>query len=219
MTSLKLTDKRPATCVMDLKSIRLREETSAPEIVEISEKDGFFLNTAFTSDFRIRKPIYEMMKKAQSALPEGCYFMIYEAYRPLKRQIDLWNRATVFLKSEYPDASESYLRDLTETFVADPFNGIGSGHQAACAMDITLCDKDGNEYPMGTKCQEIQENTPTMSQGISPEVRKNRNTLLKALEGTGLINYPEEWWHYSYGDHSWAILKGEKEAIYGPLNI
>lgn len=30
----------------------------------------------------------------------------------------------------------------------------------------------------------------------------------------GFINYPEEWWHFDYGNQFWAKLAGKK-AIYG----
>lgn len=218
MTSAKR-NEQPKTHVMDYTGIQLRKNAPKTEIVEISEKDGFILNTAFTQDFRILKPVYEMLKKSHAALPDGCRLMVYEAYRPLKRQIELWNMVTKIFTEKFPNASETELYNMCETYVSNPYNGIGSGHQAACAVDVALCDKDGNPLDMGTKCQEIHPDTPTMSPGVSPEARRNRDTLLKAMEGTGFLNYPEEWWHYSYGDYAWAVLRQEKEALFGPLDI
>lgn len=204
---------------IDLKSIRLKENGEKPEVVTISEKDGFFLNTSFSNDFRIRKSVYDKLKQAQEKLPAGYFFEIYEAYRPLKRQVDLWNMAQSILREKHPEANDQELYALTDTFVADPHNGIGSGHQACCAVDISLCDAHQKGYDMGTKCQEISPLAPTLAQGISEEARKNRTILVDALESTGMINYPEEWWHFSYGDHQWAFLKGLEEAVYGPIDI
>ncbi|PZS06630.1 MAG: hypothetical protein DLM55_12605 [Acidimicrobiales bacterium] len=31
------------------------------------------------------------------------------------------------------------------------------------------------------------------------------------------INYPTEWWHWSFGDRYWALLTGASVAIYGPV--
>ncbi len=205
--------------LIDFSSIRLAGNDLNPEIVTISRDDGFFLNTRFTSDFRIRKSIYDMMRKAQSALPENHYFMIYEAYRPLARQVELWNRVTALLKEKYPEAAAQEIRNLTETFVADPYNGIGSGHQACCAIDVSLCDHDGREYDMGTQCQEVNELSRTFCDGLPATARRHREILVGALEGAGLINYPPEWWHFSYGDHQWAHLAGKAEAFFGPLDI
>lgn len=210
----------PEVELIDFSQIKLLEEPNAkPEVIKISEDDGFFLNDTFSSDFRIRKTIYDMMKAAQKHLPENYYFMVYEAYRPLARQVELWNMATEHLKQKYPALEGQKLRDLTETFVADPYNGIGSGHQACCAIDISLCDKNGIEYDMGSGCQEICEQANTLSKNISAEGTKNRKILVGALEKEGFINYASEWWHYSYGDHQWAYLVGESEAEFGPIDI
>ncbi|QQG35538.1 MAG: D-alanyl-D-alanine carboxypeptidase family protein [Micavibrio aeruginosavorus] len=205
--------------LIDFDSVKLVEGRYPLEIVEIRESDGFFLNRQFTSDFRIRKTIYEMMQAAQKKLPDNYYFMVYEAYRPLARQIALWNMATDYINKEYPDATPQQKRDMAETFVADPYNGIGSGHQACCAIDISLCDKSGKEYDMGTACQEISPLSNTYAEGLGSEAIKNRKILIEALEGEGFINYSSEWWHFSYGDHQWAYLKGVGEAFFGPIDI
>ena len=205
--------------LIDFDSIELNEKEKPPEITTISEKDGFFLNAEFSDDFRIRSSIYGLMKEAQKDLPENHHFMIYEAYRPLARQKKLWDMAMDHVKANYPNADKQQLRDMAETFVADPYNGIGSGHQAGCAIDIAICDKDGHPYDMGSKCQEITPLAYTASNDISAEARKNRNILVGALEKTGFVNYPAEWWHFSYGDHQWAHLVGKKHAFFGPIDI
>jgi hypothetical protein len=38
--------------------------------------------------------------------------------------------------------------------------------------------------------------------------------LLESMESTGFVNYPSEWWHFSYGDRYGAQDKGEPAAIY-----
>jgi D-alanyl-D-alanine dipeptidase len=37
------------------------------------------------------------------------------------------------------------------------------------------------------------------------------------LSAQGLVNYPTEWWHWSYGDRYWALLTGAAHATYGPI--
>ncbi len=210
----------PEVELIDFSKIDLLEATGAkPEVVKISEDDGFFLNDRFSNDFRIRKSVYDMMKAAQKHLPEGFHFMIYEAYRPLARQVELWGMAEAYIKEKYPALTGQKLHDLMETFVADPYNGIGSGHQACCAIDISLCDADGKEYDMGSGCQEICEEANTLSPNISDAAKRHRQILVGALEKEGFINYGSEWWHYSYGDHQWAYLVGETEALFGPIDI
>ena len=48
-------------------------------------------------------------------------------------------------------------------------------------------------------------------------VRANRELLAQVLRGAGLVNYPTEWWHWSYGDRYWALMTGATAAVYGPV--
>src|SRR6266702_1595652 len=47
--------------------------------------------------------------------------------------------------------------------------------------------------------------------------RANRELLARVLRGAGLVNYPTEWWHWSYGDRYWALMTGAAAAVYGPV--
>ena len=202
----------------DLKKIKV-VGTDTHDIVYIEEKDGFFLNRIFSKDFRIRREVYDLLKEAQRNIPSHLSFMVYEAYRPLQRQIEMWKKIEEGMRNENPQASEAEIKALTETFIANPYDGIGSGHQACCAIDISLCDKDGNELDMGTRCQEMVPQSVTSHPDISPKAKENRKILFESLENAGFANYPAEWWHYSYGDHQWAFLKGRSEAFFGPIDI
>ena len=41
--------------------------------------------------------------------------------------------------------------------------------------------------------------------------------LADALGGAGFVNYPTEWWHWSFGDRYWAYLTGRHAARYGAV--
>ena len=211
------TDDLSDGMIIDFDAITLNEREDSVQMTEFTADDGIFLNTQFTQDFRIRQTIFDMVKKAQSHLPEGYNFVIYEAYRPRARQIELWNKAQKLLGEKYPDLSQEKLDTLAETYVANPYNGIGSGHQSGSAIDISLCNDDGVDFDMGTKCQEVNDYTGTNAPGLSDKAVKNRTILKDALENVGFINYPAEWWHFSYGDMLWAHLTKNDTAFHGPL--
>jgi D-alanyl-D-alanine dipeptidase len=59
----------------------------------------------------------------------------------------------------------------------------------------------------------------TAAPGISPEARRHREILATALRSAGLVNYPTEWWHWSYGDRYWAMTTGAPTALYGPAKF
>jgi hypothetical protein len=54
--------------------------------------------------------------------------------------------------------------------------------------------------------------------GIGPDARAHRELLREVLQAEGLVNYPTEWWHWSYGDRYWAWVTGAAHATYGPIN-
>lgn len=204
---------------MDLKSIALIPEKSPPAIVEVCEEDGFFINMKRNDDFRIRAEVYDRLKKAQAELPPGYRFMIFETYRAFSTQEKLWENTNKQMRERYPDLDDESIFRLCENFTANPYDGIGSGHMCAAAVDITLCDAQGKEFFMGTAMHEKSEKTKTDAPGLAPEEKKLRQILKDALENQGLINYPAEWWHFSYGDHQWAFLTGKTQALYGPIDI
>lgn len=213
------TEPEIETLLIDFSSIRQIGDDSKPEIVTIAETDGFFLNRSVADDFRIRKDVYGMLCAARRMLPANHHFVIFEAYRPLARQVMLWNKVAALVREKYPDATPEEARAINETYTADPFNGIGSGHQACCAIDVSLCDDLGRAYDMGTEIHEFNPLTKTTATGITAEQAAKRRILVDALEGAGLVNYPAEWWHFSYGDHQWAYLVGKTECPYGPIDI
>ncbi|MCP3673877.1 MAG: M15 family metallopeptidase, partial [Gammaproteobacteria bacterium] len=53
---------------------------------------------------------------------------------------------------------------------------------------------------------------------ISDQARTNRKILFHCMEEAGFVNYPFEWWHWSFGDKYWAAVKGAPHAIYGAIN-
>lgn len=57
----------------------------------------------------------------------------------------------------------------------------------------------------------------TNSKEISAVAQRNRQIMTKALLATGFINYPTEYWHWSYGDRYWAFHTKAPYAIYNTI--
>lgn len=184
----------------------------------IDEKDGIYFNSKYTSERRIRTYIYNLLKKAQKNLPEGYCFCLYEAYRPKSAQIILWNGVVAQKKQEFPDLdinSEEFIK-ICNTYAANPYRQ-GSGHQSGGAIDVTLVNLNGIEFDMGGKVRGFGNEAEFDAAEISESAKTNRLILRTALEKVGLINYPSEWWHYSFGDRLWAKLTGSKLAIFANI--
>ena len=193
-------------------------ETQFPvQLVDFQAGPRLFLNHRHTDIIQIRAVIAHKIDQALEILPSDLGFMIFESYRPRSRQLMLWDKHKAQFQIENPGISEADLVILTEKFVSNPHK-FGSGHQAAVAIDITLCGLDGTELDMGTAMHEFNAKTETAYPGLSPDIAANRYLLKNTLEQVGLINYPPEWWHYSYGDRLWAEVTKRDFAFFAPID-
>jgi D-alanyl-D-alanine dipeptidase len=59
--------------------------------------------------------------------------------------------------------------------------------------------------------------SPTQTDSISRSAQKNREIMSEALLEVGFVNYPTEYWHWSYGDRYWAFQTNQRYAIYGTI--
>ena len=189
-----------------------------PLLTKIKETDGIFFSSCFTEERRIRKYIYQMLLNAKQFLPTGYYFKIYEAYRPLLAQKKLWDEVVEKQKKENPHLNPESAAFIAkcDVFCANPYRQ-GSGHQSGAAIDVTLCDENGNDYDMGGLVRGFSEESD-FDYPVDLIARQNRDILRTALHKAGFKNYPAEWWHYSFGDRLWAKLTGSKIAIFGRLD-
>lgn len=168
----------------------------------------------------LREGVAERVLKAQQALPAGLRFLVVEGYRPLELQVRYFTEYSDKLRSGNPTWSEAHLRTQTSRSLSPPEIGP---HVAGAAIDLTLCAPDGTELDMGTAVNAGPEESDLAcysdAVAISARARLNRRTLREALENAGLVNYPTEWWHWSYGDRYWAQATGNPHAIYGPQQL
>ncbi|MBP5344439.1 MAG: D-alanyl-D-alanine carboxypeptidase family protein [Alphaproteobacteria bacterium] len=187
------------------------------ELVDLRQVPGLFFDKSFGHrPVLIRSGVAERLKQAQTLLPSGLHFKILSAYRSMKEQQELYDFHYQQMKTSYPRASATDWERMTKAICAKPGNNAGSGHQTGGAIDITLCDELGNELDMGTKYLEMCSKTPTASKEISEPSRNNRKILKSVLHAVGMQNYPNEWWHFCYGDRMWAMYQHQKYALYGP---
>ncbi|MGW0823638.1 hypothetical protein [Streptomyces sp. NPDC002845] len=93
-----------------------------------------------------------------------------------------------------------------------------AGHETGAAADLTLCTMDGVELWLGPEGPHTAV-APSRAAcpPLDPVAVEHRRSLGDALSFAGLTNYPDVWWHWSYGDRYWAHLYGSDHARYGPL--
>ena len=167
----------------------------------------------------VRSGLASRLELAATLLPAGHRLAVIEGHRSIADQLDIIADYASQVARSHPASTAAERERLVSRFVA-PLEV--APHVAGAAVDVTLIGPDGEELDMGTPV----DATPEQSGGrcyfaaeVNPSARRNRNVLAAALGEAGLVNYPTEWWHWSYGDRYWALMTGAKEAIYAPVEL
>lgn len=196
--------------------IKVTERENPVDMVTFVETDRLFLNPLETTDWRIRRIIHDKVMACSEALPDGLCLMIFDAFRPRERQWELWHPVVAKITQNNPDWTKAQVYTEASRWVAPP-DGLGSGHQAGAAVDVKLARPDRTELDFGGAMKGLTGIAPT-DWPVSPEIRKNRDMLVAAMHAVGMINYPDEWWHFSYGDRLWAEVTNQNEAFFAPID-
>lgn len=194
------------------------------ELIDTRQLEG--IEVAPTDDPRnpahsfLRRSVAELLLQAQSALPPGLRILLAEGYRPYDLQEFYFSRR----KRRLMDA------DLTlsdEDAFLKASEGVSppevAPHVSGAAVDLTLVDERGQALDMGTPINASPEESEGAcyfdAENITAKARRNRDILAAGLSGAGLVNYPTEWWHWSYGDRYWALMTERRHAIFGPMHM
>ncbi|MFJ6894652.1 M15 family metallopeptidase [Streptomyces hokutonensis] len=169
------------------------------------------------AELLLRRGVLDRILKAEALLPDGLRLLFVEGYRPPVLQRRYFEGYGDVLRAANPDWSADRIRTAASRYVSPPEI---APHTAGAAVDLTLADADGRELDLGTPMNANPEQSDgacyTDAGNITAEARASRAVLGTALGAAGLVNYPTEWWHWSYGDRYWALATGAPAALYGP---
>ncbi|MEV4760781.1 M15 family metallopeptidase [Micromonospora sp. NPDC049559] len=167
---------------------------------------------------RVRRGLAERLLAAQRLLPAGLRLLVIEGYRPYDAQLAIFTGYRDELRRLHPSWSAARLHRETSKFVS-PVEV--APHSTGGAVDLTLCTEDGVELDLGTVVDATPEASGnacfTAAANIPAAARRNRRIMGAALGAAGLVNYPTEWWHWSYGERYWALVTAAPRTRYGPL--
>ncbi len=204
----------PAFVINDVKV----KENNEP-LVDIKKSDcTLFFGDKLKNEKSVflRESVANKINSVARSLPQDIYLIIYDAYRSWQKQTELWNKKYEYFKNAYPDETPEQIANRTKAVVADPRKGYG-GHQTGGAVDVGLCDKNGKTLDMGTSYsgtgEKIRTKAPT-----NKVAANNRKILTDIMQKHGFVNYPNEWWHFCYGDKMWAAYLNKTDCFYGMLD-
>ncbi len=168
----------------------------------------------------VRAGLADRLAGAQDLLPRGLRLRVVEGHRPVEAQRAIIARYSAEICRARPSISADELHHLTSRYVA-PVDV--APHVAGAAVDLTLVDVCGDELDLGTPIDATPEESDGAcyfaADGIGADAHAHRRLLAAVLMPFALVNYPTEWWHWSYGDRYWALTTGARSALYAPVDV
>jgi len=177
--------------LVDIKSV---DPTILVEL-RYATPDNIAKRALYPSDFPslVRPTTAARLAQAQKSLhAQGYGLKIWDAYRPMSAQMELWQRTH------------------DGTFVADPLDGNGSLHTWGVAVDVTLVDANGRDVAMPTGFDEFTPAAKLHYSGDDPIVKLHLKILVNAMKRAGFYGMRSEWWHFV--DLDWKKFAPMREA-------
>jgi zinc D-Ala-D-Ala dipeptidase len=168
-------------------------------------------------------PVAGALRKAQAAArSKGYTLKMYDCYRPKRAGQDFVDWAErpndQTMKGEfYPEVAKR------ELFADGYVGGPRSSHSRGGTVDLTLVKLPGatqrpfvpgeplvpctapverrfpdNSVDMGTGYDCFDPRSNTLDKRVTGPAREHRLLLRQLMTDAGFVNYPKEWWHYSY---------------------
>lgn len=157
----------------------------------------------------LRKNVAMKLYKVADTLPDNVCIKVYSAYRSRLALYGIWKEELERQSENHPDIGRAELLKRVNNKVANP-NGNMGGHDTGAAIDLALCDGNGNELDFGSKYHDRYK-----GKNLTKEQKENCKMLKKAMKSQNFVNMPGQWWHFSYGDKTWAAYNGKRsQAVY-----
>ncbi len=182
---------------------------------------GYPNNKEYT---QVRKSVYERLKIAQAKLPPGLKLCVHEGYRKLGLQEHLFRVHFQQIQATQPTSRYEKVFHEATRLIAPARKLDGSENIApqltGAAIAVYLIDDQGKPVDMGIAPKDWLRDADgslsrTYSSKISHQAQEYRYIMADALKAAGFVNYPAQYWHWSYGDQYWAHETRHDYAIYG----
>ena len=167
----------------------------------------------------VRKSVAERLKEvARDIYPLNLKF--FDAFRPIEIQQQAFDLVFSRIKEDNPSWTVDEIKKKAFHYVFPPSWDLKKPppHSTGGAIDLTIID-GRSDLDMGSNYADF--NSPficTNAEGLSALQRDNRCLLVRSMARRGFVNYPGEWWHFSFGDREWVAYLGlSLPAIYGRM--
>ncbi|MFC1581484.1 D-alanyl-D-alanine carboxypeptidase family protein [Candidatus Neomarinimicrobiota bacterium] len=181
-------------------------------IFEPSVKDDY--------KYRVREAVYEKIGRISKILDkEDKTLIIRSVWRSYDHQKLLWEEKVSALQKEYPNKGFKEIKEIISYFIAPPGKSM---HSTGGAVDALIFDlksnsimdfgtNEGYKINLNDKCYPYHPH-------ITFKAKRNRKLLIDLFEKEDFVVDIKEYWHFDYGNASWALEKSKKHAMYGIVN-
>ena len=162
----------------------------------------------------MRSSAYDRLTAVADALPDRFGLAVFDAWRPLDLQAELFDAA-------YRG------HDLPPGFVSppDPNPTTPPPHLTGGTVDLTLT-VDGIALAPGGGYDDFTdqahadffETGQRQPDGARENDRAVRRMLFWAMREQGFVVLQQEWWHFEFGTRRWAAITGN-DPLYGPAHV
>jgi D-alanyl-D-alanine dipeptidase len=167
----------------------------------------------------LRAEVARRLTIAAASLPTDYKLVIRAGHRPIEVQRRILIDCAEEYKAEHPDMSDEEALEHARDFVSDPAITLPP-HVCGAAVDVELVDiRSEKLLDFGSKMNEDTEKSFLHYSGLTEEQKNNRSMLLTTMLAAGFASCMTEWWHFSYGDQTWAWFYGETESLYSPVDL
>ncbi|MET1250152.1 M15 family metallopeptidase [Sporolactobacillus sp. STCC-11] len=174
------------------------------------------------SDLFLRESVADKLIRIAKKLPAEMHLILIDGWRSFETQSFIYNET--INRFEHDGYSQQKIEEEIVKYVAFPARSLENPapHYSGGAIDLTLADENG-WINMGTNFDDFTamansgyfENKMGLDT-MERQIRDHRRNLKKLMEKEDFVNNPTEWWHYSFGDNSWAVAK-HTHQLYGGI--
>lgn len=145
----------------------------------------------------LRREATDRLARVAGMLPDGFGLAVFDAWRPLALQAELYE--AVYADDRVPPG-----------FVSEPESDprFPPPHLTGGTVDLTLTWRSV-PLSLGTAFDDFTDDARTDRFEDAPgAVRDLRRLLVHAMSRAGFVVLDLEWWHFEYGTRRWAALRG-----------
>ena len=166
--------------------------------------------------YRAREAVCEKIGRISRRLAEQDKVLIIRSvWRSFAHQAQLWEAKVAVMREQFPDKDPHDIEETVSHFVAPPKKSM---HATGGAVDALIYDSQtdrvldfGNNEGLTL---ELDETCCPYHPDVPPTAKRNRQLLIQLFEAEDFVVDLREYWHFDYGNVSWAASKGLECARY-----